>query len=352
MTDLSYKAAGVDLEVYQQSMQKLPRLIERTKTKRVLPWANGFAGLFQVDFSDEKFKRNYKQPVIVSGTDGVGTKLKVANLANKHDTVGIDLIAMCVNDVICAGAEPLFFLDYVAMSHDDPQMLEQIVTGISEGCVQSGCALLGGETAIMPDLYEKGDYDLAGFCVGIVEKSKTIKGDAIKKGDKIIGVASNGFHSNGYSLVRKVVFEHANLKIDDRVDELGMTVSEALLQPTMLYTDMVKALMDSETTQPSISGLAHNTGGGLGENVGRILPSNVNAMIKRDSWEMPKVFPWLQKLGDLDAAEMYKVFNMGIGFCVIVDPATADETLALINQNNSANFIGEITEGTGEVILG
>src|SRR5262249_50609222 len=220
MAKATYKDAGVDLEVYRQSMARLPRLLHRTFTPRVLPLDGGFAGLFQLDFANHLFARRYQQPVLVSCTDGVGTKLKVAQQVGRHNTVGIDLVAMVVNDALCCGAEPLFFLDYVAMAHDDPVLLEQVVEGISNGCLEADCALLGGETAIMPDLYAPGDYDLAGFCVGVVERNRVIDGRAIEPGDAVIGVASSGLHSNGYSLVRKIVFEIAGLKANDSVDEI------------------------------------------------------------------------------------------------------------------------------------
>src|SRR6478736_2820641 len=224
MPKVTYKDAGVDLEVYDEAMNRLPRLMHRTFSPRVLKLDGGFAGLFQLDFASRLFERKYEDPVLVSCTDGVGTKLKVATLVDRHDTVGIDLVAMSVNDAICCGAEPLFFLDYVAMSHDDPALLEQIVEGVSNGCLQADSALLGGETAIMPDLYARGDYDLAGFCVGVVERQRIIDGREIAVGDAVIGVASSGLHSNGYSLVRKIAFEIAGRKIDDHVDELGATV--------------------------------------------------------------------------------------------------------------------------------
>src|SRR5215475_616380 len=234
MAKATYKDAGVDLEIYRQSMARLPPLLHRTFTPRVIPLDGGFAGLFQLDFANRLFARRYQDPVLVSCTDGVGTKLKVAQLAGRHDTVGIDLVAMSVNDALCCGAEPLFFLDYVAMSHDDPPLLEQIVQGISAGCLDADCALLGGETAIMPDLYARGDYDLAGFCVGVVERNRIIDGHAIDPGDVILGVASSGLHSNGYSLARKIVFDIAGLKAEEPVDELGWTVGDALLAPTRI----------------------------------------------------------------------------------------------------------------------
>jgi len=232
MAKATYKDAGVDLDTYAESMARLPRLIARTQTPRVLKLDGGFAGLFRLDFSNHLFARHYRDPVLVACTDGVGTKLKVASLTGVHSTVGIDLVAMCVNDAICCGAEPLFFLDYVAMPKDDPPLLEKIVEGIAAGCVESDCALLGGETAIMPDLYAPGDYDLAGFCVGVVERKRVIDGSAVVPGDVLIGVASSGLHSNGFSLVRKIVFEIAKLQVDQHVDELEQTVGAALLSPT------------------------------------------------------------------------------------------------------------------------
>ena len=240
MAKATYKDAGVDLEVYRQSMARLPPLLHRTFSPRVIPLDGGFAGLFQLDFANQLFARKYENPVLVTCTDGVGTKLKVAQLAGRHNTVGIDLVAMSVNDALCCGAEPLFFLDYVAMSHDDPPLLEQIVDGISNGCMEADCRLLGGETAIMPDMYARGDYDLAGFCVGVVERKRMIDGRAIAAGDVVIGVASSGLHSNGYSLARKIVFDIAKFKANDVVEELGGTVGDVLLTPTQIYVRAVR----------------------------------------------------------------------------------------------------------------
>ncbi len=242
MAKATYKASGVDLDVYEQSMARLPRLLRRTHSPRVLPAEGGFAGLFQLDFPGTLFARRYVDPVLVSGTDGVGTKLKVALLAGRHHSVGIDLVAMCVNDILCTGAEPLFFLDYVAMSKDDPALLEAIVSGISDGCVESDMALVGGETAIMPDLYQPGDYDLAGFAVGVVERARLLDGRAISPGDTVLGVASTGLHSNGFSLVRKIVFDIAGLGVSDFVDACGATVADVLLTPTRIYTRARAAL--------------------------------------------------------------------------------------------------------------
>ncbi len=267
MAKATYKDAGVDLDVYRESMSRLPRLLTRTHTPRVMKLEGGFAGLFQLDFSSPLFARGYEDPVLVSCTDGVGTKLKVAQAAGIHNTVGIDLVAMSVNDALCCGAEPLFFLDYVAMSHDDPARLEQIVEGISAGCIESDCALLGGETAIMPDLYARDDYDLAGFCVGVVERRRVIDGKAISRGDKLIGVASSGLHSNGFSLARKVAFEMGGLKPSDHVKELGRTVGEELLEPTRIYARPLRKVLANYKIKSVVHGVAHITGGGLHENL-------------------------------------------------------------------------------------
>jgi phosphoribosylformylglycinamidine cyclo-ligase len=324
MAKATYKDSGVDLDVYRQAMARLPRLLRRTYTPRVIPNDGGFAGLFQLDFANALFARKYDEPVLVSCTDGVGTKLKVATLACVHTTVGIDLVAMSVNDAICTGGEPLFFLDYVAMSQDDPTLLEQIVEGISAGCTEADCALLGGETAIMPDLYARGDYDLAGFCVAVAEKKKLVDGSSISPGDVILGLASSGLHSNGFSLVRKVVFEVAGLGVNDRVEELGQTVGGALLTPTRLYVRPVRRVLGYYTVKKVVHGIAHITGGGLRENLERILPQGVQAVIERGSWTVPRVFEWLRRLGDIEADEMDRVFNMGVGLVLVVSPYYAE----------------------------
>lgn len=318
MQKATYKDSGVDLDVYRQAMARLPALVRRTHSPRVLPSEGGFAGLFRLDFAGRLFARNYRAPVLVACTDGVGTKLKVAQAAGAHDTVGIDLVAMCVNDALCAGAEPLFFLDYVAMSRDDPDQLAQIVAGISAGCEECDCALIGGETAIMPDLYRPGDYDLAGFCVGVVEESKLIDGSAIASGDVVIGLASSGLHSNGFSLVRKVVFEMAGLQPNDYVDRLGRTVAEELLTPTRLYVRPVRSVLNHYRKKQVVHGIAHITGGGLLENLQRVLPDGASVEIHTGSWTVPPVFPWLQELGSIDAGEMARVFNMGVGMTLVV----------------------------------
>lgn len=350
MAKVTYKDAGVDLDIYEESMSRLPRLLGRTRTPRVLPLDGGFAGLFRLDFANPLFARNYQEPVLVSCTDGVGTKLKVAQRVDRHDTVGIDLVAMSVNDALCCGAEPLFFLDYVAMSHDDPERLEQIVAGISAGCVECDCALLGGETAIMPDLYARGDYDLAGFCVGVVERQRVIDGKAIQPGDQIIGISSSGLHSNGYSLARKVVFDVAGLQPGDFVESCGQTVGELLLEPTRIYARPVRAVLNTDREQGAVHGIAHITGGGLHENLERIIPHTCRAVIQRGSWTPKPVFAWIQQLGEIEQAEMDRVFNMGLGLVLVVAQAQASGIRHQLSDLGWENFsIGEITAGSGGV---
>ncbi|MDG2383851.1 MAG: phosphoribosylformylglycinamidine cyclo-ligase [Pirellulaceae bacterium] len=351
MSKATYKSAGVDLDVYQQSMAKLPRLMHRTFSPRVMKLDGGFAGLFQLDFQSPLFRRTYEDPVLVSCADGVGTKLKVATLAQVHNTVGIDLVAMSVNDAICCGAEPLFFLDYVAMSHDSPDLLEQIVEGISEGCMTSDCALLGGETAIMPDLYAPGEYDLAGFCVAVVERKHLITGETIDSGDIVLGLSSNGLHSNGFSLVRKIVFEVAALQATDHVSELGQTVQDALLEPTRIYAPAVKEILNHYKVKNVVHGISHITGGGLQENLERITPKHVDIQIDMKSWPVPAVFRWLQSLGEIEPAEMQRVFNMGIGLVLVVSPFYAKRIQQIVE---SADFecheIGKVGAGSGKVV--
>ena len=351
MAKATYKDAGVDLEVYDEAMTRLPRLMHRTFSPRVMKLDGGFAGLFQLDFASRLFSRNYQEPILVSCTDGVGTKLKVATLVDKHDTVGIDLVAMSVNDALCCGAEPLFFLDYVAMSHDDPERLEQIVRGVSDGCIQADCALLGGETAIMPDIYARGDYDLAGFCVGVVERKHLIDGRAITPGDIVLGVASSGLHSNGFSLVRKVVFDMAGLGIRDDVPELGQTVGEALLAPTQIYARPLRKVLQYYKVKSVVHGIAHITGGGLRDNLERILPEGTRAVLEHGSWQVPKIFTWLQGLGSIDDDEMERVFNMGIGLALVFNPHYENSIRRAFEDAGLATWvIGQITAGPKSVV--
>ena len=353
MAKATYKDAGVDLDAYRDAMARLPRLISRTHTPRVLRLEAGFAGLFQLDFSNQLFARKYVDPVLVACTDGVGTKLKVASATGVHSTVGIDLVAMSVNDAICCGAEPLLFLDYVAMPKDDPPLLEQIVEGITEGCLQGDCALLGGETAIMPDLYKPGDYDLAGFCVGVVERKHIIDGSAITPEDVLIGVASSGLHSNGFSLARKIVFEIAGLKVDDHVDELQQTVGEALLEPTCIYVRPLRKILTYYRVKHVVHGIAHITGGGLCENLERILPEAVQAVIDRGSWPVPPVFAWLERLGQVEQAEMDRVFNMGVGLVLVVSPYYAQSIRHRLKRSGLQSWqIGHVQEGPRGAVWG
>ncbi len=353
MAKATYKAAGVDLDLYENAMGRLPRLLARTYTPRVMHLEQGFAGLFRLDFGNHLFARRYKDPVLVSCTDGVGTKLKVACQMGVHDTVGIDLVAMSVNDALCLGAEPLFFLDYVAMPHDDPPLLEQIVRGISDGCLQADCALLGGETAILPGMYAPGDYDLAGFCVGVAERGQVIDGKAILPGDLVLGLASTGLHSNGYSLARHVAFDIAGLAIGDHVDELGGTVGETLLRPTRIYAKPLRAVLAHYKVKGVVHGIAHITGGGLCENLERIVPEGARVVIDRGSWPVPPVFGWLQRLGEIDQAEMDRVFNMGIGMVLVVSSFYAESIRHQLSDHGIDSWpIGRVEEGERGVAWG
>jgi len=339
---ISYKDAGVDLESYEVAMGRLPALMQRTTTPRVMPLTGGFAGLFRLQGD----QHNYRDPVLVSGTDGVGTKIKVAMLAERYDTIGIDLVGMCVNDCLCLGAEPLFFLDYVALGKDNPDLTTALVKGVSDGCVEAGAALIGGETAIMPDLYAHGDFDMAGFCVGVVEKDEILDGRKIENGDILIGIESSGFHSNGYSLVRKAVFEAGGLKVTDSVAELGTTVGEALLTPTRIYAKVVQSLLHGASTAGKIAGIAHITGGGLVDNTGRIVPSGLQAQVDRSSWQVPALFQWVQKLGEIEREEMYHVFNMGIGLVVVVKPDAVTAARQTISDCGlGSHVIGSVKPG-------
>ncbi len=348
MSGLDYKSAGVDLDVYEESMRRVGKLVQGTTTPGVMPLPGGFAGLFRL-FSEG---RQYRDPVLVSGTDGVGTKIKVAQLANRFDTIGVDLVAMCVNDCLCTGALPLFFLDYVAMSHDDPTLTEALVTGIADGCKQAGMALIGGETAIMADLYSRGDFDLAGFSVGVVEREEVLTGDKVKPGDVVFGLASTGFHSNGYSLIRKVVFEHAGLTVNDDVAELKSTVGEALLKPTQIYVKSVQSAFVVPDLRPHVHAIAHITGGGLQENLARVLPDSVDARLQRNSWSVPAMMSWLQKLGGVATDEMFRVFNMGIGLVLVIDQEAADQVEQTLSGQAIECFrLGEVVAGDGQVHL-
>lgn len=344
-----YKKAGLDLGKYEETIAGLQRHLARASSPRVIPppfpprkggkGVGGFASLFDLG-------PGHKHPVIVNCTDGVGSKLKIAAAMKKYDTVGIDLVAMSVNDLICTGAEPLTFLDYIAMPADDPAMTEQLVKGIADACVEAGCSLVGGETAILPDFYLPGDFDMAGFATGVVERDAIIDGSKIRTGDVVIGLASSGIHSNGYSLVRKIVFEAGKLGVDDAVPELGRTVGEALLAPTKLYVKPIRRLLE----RVAVHGLANITGGGLPDNISRILPPDARVFVERGSWPVPPVFQWLQKLGNVADAEMARVFNMGVGFAVIAAP---EQEAAILDhfaaETIAAWRIGDVRSGAAGV---
>ncbi len=347
---LRYRDAGVDLDQYQEALARIDRLVRTTFTPRVIPVKQAFAGLFRLEDASPLFARRYTRPVLVASTDGVGTKLQVAAAAGRHDTVGIDLVAMCVNDCLAMGAEPLFFLDYIALGKDDPPLVEQLVHGIARGCQDADCALLGGETAIMPGHYPDGLYDMAGFCVGVAEEYKIVTGEAIRPGDVVLGMASSGLHSNGYSLVRRIVFEQAQLKPDSYVSELGRTVAEELLEPTRIYVRPVLSVLAHYRVKRVIRGIAHVTGGGIPENLSRILPEDVDAIIRYGSWPVPPVFGWLQRLGPVERDEMFRVFNMGLGMLMVVRPYYADSIRGqLQEQGIPAWIVGRIDRGKGKV---
>ena len=351
---MDYRSAGVDLRTYEETISRLPPLLRRTYTPRVIEWKNGFAGLFRLDDQIGLLSRTYRDPVLVASTDGVGTKLKLAFATGRHATVGIDLVAMSVNDCLCAGAEPLLFLDYVAMSRDDPDLTIEVVKGISDGCIEAECALLGGETAILPEMYQPGEYDLAGFCLGVVERKHILDGRDIRPGDKVVGLASSGLHSNGYSLARKIVFEGAGLTPDTVVPELGRSVADELLEPTRIYVRAMKTVYRNYRVKKRIiHGIAHITGGGLIDNPPRILPEGCAIRLRRGSWPVPKVFPWLQRLGSVHVDEMDRVFNMGIGLILIVAEYYADSIVRHLNHEaqTPAWIIGEIVEGDRTVLF-
>lgn len=332
-TSLNYRDAGVDIDAGNELVERIKPIAKQTFRPGVLTGLGGFGALFELPLD------RYKQPVLVSGTDGVGTKLKLAMLMNRHDTIGIDLVAMCVNDLIVGGAEPLFFLDYYATGKLNVNEAADVMKGIGRGCELSGAALTGGETAEMPGMYSKGDYDLAGFCVGIVEKSKIIDGSDVSPGDVLIGLASSGPHSNGYSLVRKVL-EHSAARLDEPFD--GRTLGETLLEPTRIYVKPLLELFD----KINVHALAHITGGGLTENLPRVMPENTIASIDRSSWTRPAVFDWLQQKGNIRDEDMFVTFNCGIGMVLCVDPSDVEKTLTILEQQGEqAWIIGQIEAG-------
>ena len=334
----AYKQAGVDIAAGNEAVERMKKHVKRTFRPEVLTGLGGFGGLFGLN------KDKYEEPVLVSGTDGVGTKLKLAFAMDKHDTIGIDAVAMCVNDVVVTGAEPLFFLDYLACDRVVPEKIEAIVKGVADGCEQAGCALIGGETAEMPGMYSEGEYDIAGFTVGIVDRKKAVDGSTIVPGDAIIGLASSGIHSNGFSLVRRLLLEQSGYSLTDKPAELeGRTLGDVLIEPTRIYVKQILKLLESI----SIKGMAHITGGGFIENIPRVLPEGVNADISRGSWPVLPIFGLMQQKGSIPDRDMYTTFNMGIGMVLVVPAEQAEQALAIAKeQGERAYRIGTVTAGS------
>lgn len=339
---MTYKKAGVDVEEGQRAVALMKDHVKSTFNQYVLEDFGGFGGLFALDI------KGMQEPILVSGTDGVGTKLKLAFLLDKHDTIGQDCVAMCVNDILCQGARPLFFLDYIATGKLEAQKVAEIVKGVAEGCRIAGSALIGGETAEMPGFYQEEEYDIAGFAVGIVDKSRVITGKTIEAGDVIIGIASSGLHSNGYSLARKVLLEDGQLSLDEGYGNLGKTLGEALITPTKIYVSSVMKVLDAV----KVKGIAHITGGGFYENIPRILPADVDAHIEIGSWDVPEIFKLIQKLGDIQEEEMFKTFNMGIGMMLVVAEEEVQKVMDLLKASGETPYrIGEIQKGSKQVVL-
>lgn len=331
-----YKNAGVSLESGYESVERIKKHTERTRRLGMMENIGSFGGLFDLSL------HNIKEPVLVSGTDGVGTKLKIAFMMDKHDTIGIDVVAMCVNDVLAQGAKPLFFLDYLAVGKNNPTVIEAIVKGVADGCELADCSLIGGETAEMPDMYHDGEYDIAGFTVGVAEKSQLINSNNVKVKDVVIGLNSSGIHSNGFSLVRKILFKDNDIQLNQAFEH--STIGDVLLTPTRIY---VKSVLNV-VKQINVSGIAHITGGGFYENMPRCIHANQGLQIKKGSWEIPAIFSYLSKLGKVEEEEMYHVFNMGIGMIIIVHPEDVENTLDILRQNGEvANVIGEVSDQVG-----
>jgi len=332
---LTYADAGVDIDKANKLVDSIKQIARRTPQNGVLGEIGGFGGLYVPNLS------NYEQPVLVSSTDGVGTKLKIAFLMDRHDTIGIDLVAMCVNDIVVQGAKPLFFLDYLSTGKLDAAVIEQVIAGIGQGCQQAGCALIGGETAEMPGFYPTGEYDMAGFVVGLVDNHKIVDGSDIRMGHKLIGLASSGLHANGYSLVRKICFDRLGLSIDSYVPELGKTLGEELLTPTRIYVEIVHQLI--KLTQ--VHGLSHITGGGLVDNIVRVLPEACAVRLQKHSWDVPPVFNYLQAAGQVDEFEMQRTFNNGVGMVAVVPEQSADDAMDRLRaMGETAWLIGEIVK--------
>ena len=336
MAGLTYKKAGVDIDEGDRFIGLISPLARKTFRPEVMTGIGSFNALFKVN------TRKYKKPVLVSGTDGVGTKLKIAFLTDRHDTVGIDLVGMCVNDILTSGSEPLFFLDYFASGKLNPEKAAEVIKGIVEGCKQAGCSLIGGETAEMPGFYPDGEYDLAGFAVGVVEKDRIISGSKIKKGDALIGISSSGLHSNGYSLARKLFFDIKKMKASARIAEFGTSLGEELLKPTKIYVKAFNAIRD----KVRVKGMAHITGGGIPGNLPRIFPKGISAVIGEGSWPVPPVFQVIRKMGKVPVADMRMTFNMGIGYIIVIPETEADKAISILRKTGYDSFvIGTIEKG-------
>jgi phosphoribosylformylglycinamidine cyclo-ligase len=338
----TYKQSGVDIDAANQSVDMIRKWVDRTRRPEVLSGIGAFGGFFQLD------TKKYREPILVSGTDGVGTKLRIAQMCGIYDTVGIDLVAMSVNDILTHGAEPLFFLDYLAVGRLQPSMVEELVKGVSEGCLRAGCALIGGETAEMPGFYSNDEFDMAGFAVGVVDRPRLIDGSSIKPGDILVGLTSSGLHSNGYSLARKVLLEEVGLLLNEEIEELDMTLGEALLTPTRIYVPKVLSLLH----EVEIKGMAHITGGGIAENLQRIMPEGLSAEIDKSSWEAPAIFSLIARLGAVPEPEMFRTFNMGIGYIMAISPEQAGHAvmhLRMIGEN--ATVIGQVKAGKSQVVI-
>jgi phosphoribosylformylglycinamidine cyclo-ligase len=338
----TYKAAGVDIHAGYEVVKRIRKHTESTFRPEVMANIGSFGSLFALDTT------KYREPILVAGTDGVGTKLKIAFMMDKHDTIGIDVVAYCVNDIICQGAEPLFFLDYLAVGKTRPEKIEQIVAGVAEGCRQAGCALVGGETAEMPGFYPEDEYDLAGFTVGVVEKARALTGQQAKAGDVVVGLASSGLQSSGFSLVRKILFQDHSYNVTDHFDELGRTLGEELLEPTLIYVKPILDLIEKY----DVVGIANISGGGLPENLPRSMPDNFNAAIGKGSWPVHPIFDILQKVGNVDEEEMYNTFNMGIGMVAILKSGQVDPAIQGLAQHGiNAYVLGELIPGQGQVVF-
>jgi phosphoribosylformylglycinamidine cyclo-ligase len=351
--NISYEQAGVNIDANDVMVDKIWSSLASTYGPRVMDVKGGFAGLFRLDYDEKLFKKNYRSPVLVACTDGVGSKVLVASKMKKYDTVGIDLVAMSVNDMLVQGAEPLLFLDYLAVHKLEPDFIAELVKGVAAGCKMADCALIGGETAEMPDIYAEEHFDMAGFGVGVVEKDRIIDGSRVEIGDVVLGLASSGLHSNGYALARHVCFKQEKLKVTDQPEGLGgLTIGEVLLEPTRIYVRPVVSVLSSYKVKQIIHAMAHITGSGLVGNVPRVVPQNCDVVLNKASWPKPPIFEFLQARGPVTEDEMYRVFNMGIGYVLVVAPDFADSVAAkLARQGEKVYHIGTVTRGTGQVVL-